>query len=218
MLTHLQRTGTLLVNAPIVVEVEADQPQDCDVEENIPTRNQTAVPIHPLTKLHQLGVLPPGLDPVMLHVRRGNMQRQPPVPISMAKLVREQRADIERPGAVRNILPRHFRGDLVVDPQNDQDLECRESMERNEEDIGKSVIKRDALFQAARTALVSSTGAREQGIPASSEERVEDQEQADVGKVASKCTVLRVRHVNLSTRYPSISEVSLKSGVPRIRC
>jgi hypothetical protein len=49
--THFEGTASTRVQTPIVVEVEADESENGEVEEHIPTRNQTTVAVKCVTKI-----------------------------------------------------------------------------------------------------------------------------------------------------------------------
>lgn len=51
--TYLQGTGSLPIDAPIIIHIVANQSQNRNVEQNLPPWHDASKPIQPRTGLHQ---------------------------------------------------------------------------------------------------------------------------------------------------------------------
>jgi hypothetical protein len=115
---YLDRAGAPPVQAPEVVEVEANEAEDGDVEEDLPAAHDAAVAVEPLAQLdqerlarHEVGGPVPGEE--ACHIA----ELEP-----LAQFVGKQDADSKRPCYWRDILLGQICRELVVDGQDEEDL------------------------------------------------------------------------------------------------
>lgn len=69
--------------------------------------------------------------------------------VASEDLVREQSADVEYPRSSRNVASGQGGGDFVIEIEDQQNLGCREAMQRRYEDNSKAKVERNALFQSS---------------------------------------------------------------------
>lgn len=126
--------------------------------------------------------------------------------VAPAELVGEQHGDVEGPRGERDVLPGEPGRDLVVEPEDQEDLEGRETVERNEVEQGEGVVVGGALLQAGGAALALLRRGVD-GVPHPAEERVHEEEGGHVGQVASEGAVLGIGVVDLASKHPAVGEV-----------
>jgi hypothetical protein len=115
---YLDGAGAPPVQAPEIVEVEANQAEDGDVEEDLPAAHDAAVAVEPLAQLDQeRGARHKVLGPVPDDKPRHIAELEP-----LAQLVGKQDANPKPPCYWRDILLRQICRELVVDGQDEEDL------------------------------------------------------------------------------------------------
>ena len=118
---YLESIDTLAVVSPVVVDVETDQAQDCEVEEDLPAGHDAAMAVHPSTPTFDQAVL------VVVNMAATNDRSQqlmdPGVLVTTGQLIREEYADVKCPCCSNHVLPRQLGGDAVVQIQDSHDLE-----------------------------------------------------------------------------------------------
>ena len=196
----MDRNGTYLDGArasgreaPVVVQVEADKAEDGEVEEHLPARVQSPVAVEPRAPVHE-----GRLDAV--HGRGREVFRNGSEAVSLAELVGREQEDVEHPRRHGHVSPGKRRRDLVVDVEDRQDLDCRDTVEDDQEKEGEEVVERRALLEAGVALLGDGLlgdlgGDGVDGIPRLSEEWVRNQEGAHVGQVGPEEAILLIRDV-----------------------
>lgn len=199
---YLERSGSSLVGAPVVVQVEAYQPQDGNVKENLPTGHESAITIQHVTQLPQ---------------RRDKQPRHVAVAVTRKHIVGEEDRDVENPGSQRDVALGQPGGQGKVEPEDGEDLEDGEAVEDDEEEDGKGVVKGGPVLEPAG-AVALELRRRAEGLVESAQQGVEDEEHRHVRQVLAKGAVLVVGVVNLSPEEPSIRQQVLVLVISRVPC
>ena len=118
---YFNRTCRSSIKAPIVVEVEADQSQDANVEQNLPSGDQTTIAIDPVTPILGVGA---GSSRLGWEKNRNSIGEL----VAVAELVGEKNCDVEDPRRSWDISWRNCGSHLVVDVQDSQHFQGRNAV------------------------------------------------------------------------------------------
>lgn len=199
---YLDRTRRPIVHTPVVVHVEADQPQNGDIEQNLPSRHQPPQAVEIPSPHHQCSLTRARHACFTGHRRSNAFQR-----VSTTELVGEQSADIEDPGGCRDIRSGQGLGNLIVDAQDSQHLDRRDPVQGNYEPQREIVVESYPLCHS-RVSRCSNTAwlglAREQFVYPT-KQRMQDEQQKKVGNVFAKACILRIRIVLLQSAHHTLT-------------
>lgn len=101
--------------------------------------------VHPSTPPHEKGVF---IEQVLRRGRWGDVSRNGGEAVSLAQLIGEEHADVERPGRSGDVATREPGRELVVDVEDREHLQGGEAVQGDEEDEGEAVVEGGALLEA----------------------------------------------------------------------
>lgn len=124
----------------------------------------------------------------------------------MSQLIGEKCCNVEDPSRSWDVFARQHSRNVEIDVQNDEDLECRESMQHCYKDKSEDKVECNARFK---------TDCRISGMLRGrvrvcevfcylSEDGMEDQYNRQVWHVIPKASILTVRVVHFPPKHPSI--------------
>lgn len=137
--TDLDWTSTSPVQTPIIIQVEADQSQHSEIEQNFPSRHNTAIAVKPSAPSMPCRTYCSRLERREVFSDFGKL-------VPACKLICEQGRDVENPCRPRNPASWQASSDAEIGVQNYEHLNCRYSMKGSQEDQGKTKIEGCSLL------------------------------------------------------------------------
>lgn len=227
MKTYLESITGLTVNRPVVINIETDQAQNCEVEEDLPAWHDSAVAVHPLTPTHRYACF---LDVKIVRTQEAAQQLLDlGVFVAAAQFIREEHTDVEEPRCADDVLSRQLCGNRVVEIEDNHDLEHGEAMKCREERERKGKVKGDSLLQLGlssasslrlsinETCLDLGRELAELLIDAA-QSWVQGEQREHIWNVVPELAILVVGDVDLAPGNPAWLQPVLKFVVLRVGC